>query len=68
MAGLFGSKSPAPPPPPPPPPPVPTIDKARQGRDQADLLARRRGARASVLTGPEGVGATPVGVKTLIGS
>lgn len=65
---LFSPKAPAAPPPPAPPPPVPTIDKARERIDQQDALTRKRGARASVLTGPDGVGATPVGTKTLIGS
>lgn len=68
MSSLFSPKTPAAPPPPPPPPPTPTIDKARERRDQQDMLARRRGAKASVLTGPEGVASTPVGTKTLIGS
>lgn len=66
----------------PPPPPTPAAvtknetppdvaaaaDRARQAREQADAVGRKRGRRSTVQTGPEGVGATPVGVKTLVGS
>ena len=68
MEMLFGSPNVQAPPPPPPPPPVPTIDKAAERRQAADALARKKGHAASVLTGPEGVGATPLQTKTLIGS
>jgi len=47
---------------------VPTIDNARARQQSDDALRRKRGRQASVLTGPEGVGSSPVGTKTLIGS
>lgn len=43
-------------------------DRARMERESRDRAARRQGRRSTVLTGPEGVGATPLGVKTLVGS
>lgn len=46
----------------------PTIDQARLRLEQSDALRRKRGRRASILTGPEGVGATPIGQRTLIGT
>jgi len=61
----LGAKTPAAPPP---PPPAPTIDEAARRRQAADAMSRKRGQAASVLTGPEGVGPTPVQTKTLIGS
>jgi hypothetical protein len=64
--------------PPPPPPPsmsqtkTPDLavaqDRVRRQREQADAMAKRRGRASTVVTGPEGVGATPVGMKTLVGS
>ena len=65
MSGIFGGKPDAPPPLPP-PPPVPTIDEARLRAENADAMARRRGRRASVLTG--GGVEEPTAKKTLIGS
>lgn len=65
---LGGGQAVQAPAPPAPPPPVPTIDQARQRRDAADMAAKKKGQAASVLTGPEGVGATPLQTKTLIGS
>lgn len=41
---------------------------ARQRREQQDAANRKRGYQASVFTGPEGVGPSPVSTKTLIGS
>lgn len=48
----------------------PTIDQARLRREQSDAFLRKRGRRASILTGPDGVApsATPLGVRTLIGT
>jgi hypothetical protein len=63
MASLFSS-----PETPKMPPPPPTIDKARGEAEAKDAARRRRGAAASVLTSPEGVGSSPVGTKTLLGS
>ena len=66
MSGIFsGPDMPAPPPPPPPPP---TMDDASASQSQRDEMRRRRGAQASILTSPEGVGSAPVGTKTLLGS
>ena len=64
MGGLFGGKPPAPPA----PAPVPTIDDAKAEQDSKDAARRRRGAAATILTGPEGVGSSPVGTKTLLGT
>jgi hypothetical protein len=74
-----GQQQVAAPAPPPPPPPPPTVTQAadrtaaaasnvRQDRTNAEEQARKRGRRSTVLTGPEGVGSTPLGVKTLVGS
>ncbi len=66
MSGILSSPDmPAPPPPPPPPP---TTDDAATSQSQRDEMRRRRGAQASILTSPEGVGSAPVGTKTLLGS
>lgn len=51
-----------------PPDVVAAADRARQNREAADAAARKRGRRATVVTGNEGVGASPLGVKTLVGS
>lgn len=61
---------PAPPTAAPPPPPDVAVaaDRARLMRQQEDAQRRKRGRASTVLTGPEGVGSTPVGVKTLVGS
>lgn len=54
--------------PPPPPPPPPTRDDAAESQAAQDARRRRRGAAASILTSPQGVGASAVGTKTLLGS
>jgi hypothetical protein len=59
---------PAPPPPAAPPPSVASENVARSAQEQADALRRKRGRSSTVVTGPEGVGMTPVGTKTLVGS
>lgn len=58
------------PPPPPPAPPVVTAaaDRVRMERESKDVQNRKRGRASTVVTGPEGVGATPIGMKTLVGS
>ena len=43
-------------------------DRVRQERDARDALNRRRGRRSTIATGPEGVGDTPLGIKSLIGT
>jgi len=65
---LSGPKMPPPPAPPPAAPLPPSIDEARRRRQAQDAAARRQGRQASILTGPEGVGSTPVATRTLIGS
>lgn len=49
-------------------PQTPTIDEARRRAEQADAQRRKRGRRASILTGDTGVGATPISQRTLLGS
>lgn len=63
-------KAPSAPPPPPVPPPAPDITTAaeRARREAADAQGRKRGRASTVVTGPGGVGATPLGMKTLVGS
>lgn len=70
MENLFGGgqQSVAPPPPPAPPAPVPTVDDARKRRESMDAQTRKRGYASTVVTGADGVGATPVQAKTLFGS
>lgn len=49
-------------------PGAPTIDEARQAAEQSDLLRRRRGRAATILTGQTGdTSAVNVGTKTLLG-
>jgi hypothetical protein len=62
---LFGAGKPKMPPPPPPPP---MIEDAMEAQAKQDATRRRRGAAATILTGPSGVGSAPVGTKTLLGS
>lgn len=47
---------------------TPSIDEARRRAEQSDAARRRRGRSATLLTGPTGVGATPVSQRTLIGA
>ena len=49
-------------------PQTPTLDEARRRAEQSDALRRKRGRRASILTGDSGVGPTPISQRTLIGS
>lgn len=72
VKSVFGEpdmpQAPAVPPPPPPPPSKETADNAVATQNAKDEARRRRGAAATVLTGPEGVGSTPVATKSLLGS
>lgn len=43
-------------------------DRVRMERDARDAAAKRKGRRSTIATGPEGVGDTPLGIKTLIGT
>ena len=49
-------------------PQTPSIDEARRRAEQSDAMRRRRGRRASILTGDTGVGYTPVSQRSLIGA
>ncbi len=60
--------SPSPPKPPAPPPPPPTIDTAAQQADAANLIRRRRGYAATVLTQPGNIPQTNLGTKAVLGS
>jgi hypothetical protein len=60
--------TPSPPKPPAPPPPPPTIDTAAQQADAANLIRRRRGYAATVLTQPGNVPQTNLGTKSVLGS
>lgn len=52
-----------------PPPKVPVIEDATAASQaSADAARRRRGSMASILTSAVGVGDSPVGKKTLLGS
>ncbi len=65
MSGLFSKPNiPAPVQPPPPP----TVDEARAAVETRDQLVKRRGRRASVLTGDGGAASPTVGKPSLIGS
>ena len=44
------------------------IDEARRRSEQSDAMRRRRGRRASILTGDTGVGYTPISQRSLIGA
>jgi len=52
--------SPSPPKPPAPPPPPPTIDQAAQQADANNLIRRRQGYAATVLSKQTTLGSTPV--------
>lgn len=72
LLGINPPKLPSAPPPPPPVPPAPdaaaAADRSRAMRQQEDAKNKKRGRASTVVTGPEGVGATPLGIKTLVGS
>lgn len=66
MASLFAGAPSMPKIPPPPKPPQ--IDQAAQQADQQDLIRRRRGTAADILTSQRGPMATaPSGTATLLG-
>jgi hypothetical protein len=47
---------------------TPSIDEARRRAERSDVMRRRRGRGATLLTGPTGVGQTPVSQRSLIGT
>lgn len=63
---MKGSPLPAPPAPPLPLPGPPTIDEARRRREQDDMLNRRRGRAATILTAGQGFAPTTA-TATLLG-
>ena len=66
MAQFFGATPKVPNIPPPPKPP--TVDQAAQTADQQDLIRKRRGRAADILTGTSGdMSAPPTGAATLLG-
>lgn len=79
MSGIFkavssifgGGKPEAPPvtlPPPPEPPPAPTIEDADvKAREAEDVLRRRKGRAAAILTGTAGAGTPKTATKVLLG-
>lgn len=68
MGMLFGGGAPKIPPPQPIPRP-PTIDQAAADSDQNDILRRRKGRAADILTSSRGDLTPPsVGTKTLLGA
>ena len=60
--------APSPPKAPTPPPPAPNIDVAQQQADAGDLLRRRRGFAATVLSQPGNVPQTRTGTKSVLGN
>jgi hypothetical protein len=51
------------------PPPPPTIEDASlKGQQDADMLKKRRGRAATILTGQDGAAAPNVATKALLGS
>jgi hypothetical protein len=54
MAGIFSSPKAPPPPPPIEMPKTPTVDQVQVDRDRADMMRRRRGRAATILTDGSG--------------
>lgn len=69
MSGIFSKPDMPPPPRPIEMPRAPTVDQTTVERDRADMMRRRRGRAATVLTGGDtgGVAAGSVATKTLLG-
>lgn len=69
MSGLFSTpRPPAPPLPPAPPAPPPTIDDAKEARRREDIMKRRRGRAATILSDGSGSDlAPPTSAKSLLG-
>lgn len=65
MSGLFGD-TPEPPQAPPPPPSTPTIDDARDRQRNADLLRRRRGYAATVLSSDQKTNEQPTPGRSVV--
>ena len=68
FSGLFGGQQQLPPLPIPEAPPAPpSIDTAAQARQGEDAMLRRKGAAATLMTGPAGAGTPKTAAKTLLG-
>lgn len=69
MSGVFSKPKMPPPPAPIEMPKTPVVDQVQVDRDRADMLRRRRGRAATVLTDGGGgtVGAGSVAAKSLLG-
>jgi hypothetical protein len=68
MGGIFSKPSAPPPPPPIEMPKTPTVDQVQVDRDRADMMRRRRGRAATVLTdGSGGMDEGSVASKNLLG-
>jgi hypothetical protein len=70
MSGIFSSPKTPPPPKPVEMPSTPVVDQLQVDRDQSDMLKRRRGRAATVLsTGGADAGVAPgsVATKSLLG-
>lgn len=69
MGGIFSGPKAPPPPAPIEMPKTPVVDQTIIDRDQADVMRRRRGRAATMLTGSEGgmVSSGNVAAKTLLG-
>lgn len=64
----FLMPTPPPMPKPPAPPSVPMIDNARQRMQDSDVLGKRRGRSADVMTGAGGdLTKAPIGTRELLG-
>ena len=68
MGGIFSKPKMPPPPKPIEMPKTPVVDQSIVDREAADLLRRRRGRAATVMTGASGeVGSGSVATKSLLG-
>jgi hypothetical protein len=68
MGGIFSKPKTPPPPKPVEMPQTPRVDEQALERDRSDMLKRRRGRAATILTGQnEGSAAGSVATKTLLG-
>ena len=67
MSGIFSKPKMPPPPAPMEMPRAATVDEAQLERERGDIMRRRRGRAATVLTSGSAVGAGSVAAKSLLG-
>lgn len=68
IGGLFGGQqTPQPIVIPAAPDPAPTIDQAAKAREAEDIMRRRKGRAATILTGAQGAGTPTTATKALLG-